>query len=90
MDAGDGDGRWILKDQRGWGKARRANSDKQDRCWLRLQNMLPWLLCLFVLQTWAHTIQILPSTKECFFEDLHVNDKVHLFSTSQPEADFPR
>jgi len=37
-----------------------------------------WLLYFFLWlqQAWAHTIQVLPSSKECFFEDLHVNDKM--------------
>jgi hypothetical protein len=37
---------------------------------------LPWSLLALVATSLAHTIEVPASKKECFFEDLHVNDKV--------------
>jgi hypothetical protein len=37
------------------------------------------LLALFVSKpAWGHTIEVQASQKECFFEDLHIHDKVKL------------
>lgn len=44
-------------------------------------NVLGFLLVLqwfIVSVTRAHMVSVGASTKECFFEDLHVNDKVKL------------
>ena len=37
---------------------------------------LALLACLVVQPASAHMIELLPASKECFFEDLHIGDQV--------------
>ncbi|KAI0282372.1 hypothetical protein BGY98DRAFT_955536, partial [Russula aff. rugulosa BPL654] len=47
---------------------------------------LSFLLFLFFHVVYSHLIEVPASKKECFFEDLHINDQVlhaHLFTSIQ-------
>ncbi len=48
------------------------------------------LLAAAVEHVYSHSIEVLAGKKECFFEDLHVNDQVRPFCRSRVEwwADF--
>jgi hypothetical protein len=60
-------------------RVRRANLRKQNtNATLMLTVIYSWFLFVSLQCAFGHTIQIEASAKECFFEDLHVNDKVLL------------
>ena len=53
----------------------------------RCRYCLSWAILavwtVLVVGVYGHTIDLAPSTKECFFEDLHAEDKVSI----APETD---
>lgn len=48
------------------------------------------LLCSFLRPTRAHTIELGPALRDCYFEDLHTDDKVSRLSRSCASSSYSR
>jgi len=58
-------------------RVRQARSQVLVYSTMRQQASIPWYFVVVLLcEVVAHTVEVPHSTKECFFEDLHVNDKM--------------